>query len=96
MTGYLHIFRSDVATGTFGRPIPEFQLTYTSGRQSWARTFDEESLEEFLVSELALTPEYTEEIMDRVRLQGNVTVPDIEIAEVEASAMRLHQMPSDI
>ena len=96
MTGYLHIFRSDVATGTYVRPVPEFQLTYTSGRHSWARTFDEDGLEEFLLSELALAPESTAEIMQRIRTDGNATIPDVSVSEEEMSAMKLLEMPSDM
>lgn len=95
MAGYIHIFRTELATGTYGSSITEYQLTYTSGRNSWARTFDGEGLEEFLVHDVGLAPEDAATILDRARLQGNVTVADINIPESEAGALGLQQMPVD-
>jgi hypothetical protein len=96
MAGYIHIFRNEVATGTYGSSATEYQLTYTSGRNSWAGTFDEAGLEEFLANDVGLTEENAAEAVVRARLQGNVTITDVEISEHEAGPRGLHQMPSDI
>ena len=96
MAGYIHIFRNEVATGTYGaRAIAEYQLNYVVGGKSFAGSMDEARLEEFLVHDVGFTPDTTAEILDRVRLHGNVTLPDIEIRENEASAAGLREMPSD-
>ena len=95
MAGYIHIFRNEVRTGTYGTSATEYQLTYTTGRVSWAATFDEPGLEEFLTHDVGLTPENAAEAVSRARLQGNATIPDVHIPENEAGAMGLRQMPSD-
>ncbi len=96
MPGYIHIFRSEVATGTYGSSLTEFQLTYTSGRHSWAGTFDEAGLEEFLTHEVSLPAETAAEVVKRARLHGNVTISEVSIPENEAGALGLRQMPNDI
>jgi hypothetical protein len=95
MAGYIHIFRSDVATGTFGSSAPEYQFTYTSRGSSWTRSFDEVSLEEFLLNDLAFDYDVVADLMKSVRLHGNATVPEIDIRESDTSALGLKQMPSD-
>ena len=95
MAGYIHIFRSEVATGTLGRSAAEYQLTYTTGGNSYASSFGEAELEEFLVRHVGLTLDEAGTVMDRVRLQGNATLPDIELRETEIGAMGLEQSPSD-
>lgn len=96
MAGYIHIFRTDVATGTYGSSSPEYQLTYATGKVSWAATFDEAGVEEFLVHDVGLTPENAREAVTRARLQGNATISEVHIPESEAAAMGLRQMPTDI
>lgn len=96
MAGYIHIFRTDVATGTYGSSSTEYQLTYATGKISWAATFDEGGLEEFLVHDVGLTPEQAAEAVSRARLQGNATISEVRIPEHEAGAMGLRQMPADI
>jgi hypothetical protein len=95
MAGYIHIFRSNAATGTYGIGYPEYQLTYNTGTSSWARVFDEASLEEFLLSNLGLAEDTAGAVMDRARLHGNVTIADVDIPENEAGTMGMRQMPSD-
>ena len=96
MAGYIHIFRNEVRTGTYGSSSTEYQLTYASGRVSWAATFDEARLEEFLRDDVGLTPEQAAEAVTRARLQGNATISEVHIPENEAGAMGLRQMPSDV
>ena len=96
MTGYIHIFRNEIATGTYGSSATEYQLTYTAGRNSWAGTFDETTLEEFLTSDVGLSAKNAAEAVVRARLHGNVTINDVDIPEHEAVARGLHQMPSDV
>jgi len=96
MAGYIHIFRIDVATGTYGSSATEYQLTYTNGKVSWAATFDEGGLEEFLDKQVGLAAPNVAEAVTRARLQGNVTIAEVEIPESEVAAMGLNQMPSDI
>ncbi len=96
MAGYIHIFRSDVATGTYGSSATEYQLTYSNGNVSYAGTFNEAGLEEFLTTQLALAPENVAEAVTRARLQGNVTIAEVHVPESELPAMGLHEMPSDI
>ena len=96
MAGYIHIFRTDVATGTYGIAATEYQLTYTNGKISWAKTFDEGALEEFLEKDLAIPPENVAEAVTRARLQGNVTISEVDVPESELGAMGLSQMPSDV
>ncbi len=96
MAGYIHIFRNEVATGTYGSSMPEYQLTYTTGKVSWAATFDEAGLEEFLTRDVALSAENAAEAVRRARLQGNATISEVHIPENEAGAMGLRQMPADV
>ena len=95
MAGYIHIFRSEVATGTYGNSVPEYQLTYSNGNLSWAGTFSEAGLEEFLSEQLGLAAQNVAEAVARARLQGNVTIADVHVPETELGAMGLSQMPSD-
>ncbi len=96
MAGYIHIFRNEVATGTYGGSAVEYQLTYALGTHSWAGTFDEAGLEEFLEKQVGLPAESVAEAVSRARLQGNVNISEVTIKESEAGAMGLHQMPADI
>ena len=96
MAGYIHIFRTEAATGTYGAPsIAEYQLNYVTGGKTFGGTMDETRLEEFLVRDVGFTADVTAEILDRVRLHGNVTLPDVEIRTSEAGAMGLRELPSD-
>lgn len=96
MAGYIHIFRSEVATGTYGaRAIAVYQLNYVSGGKTFAGTMSEARLEEFMVHDVGFTADTAAEILDRVRLHGNVTLPDVEIRTSDASAAGLRELPSD-
>lgn len=96
MAGYIHIFRNEVATGTYGSSATEYQLTYSNGKLSWAGTFHEAGLEEFLTDHIGLAPENVAEAVTRARLQGNVTIAEVHVPENELGAMGLTQMPSDV
>lgn len=96
MAGYIHIFRTEAATGTYGSSaIVEYQLNYVTGGKTFAGTMDDARLEEFLSHNVGYTADTAAEILDRVRLYGNVTLPDVEIRESEAGASGLHELPSD-
>lgn len=95
MAGYIKIMASNLATGTCGPGVEEYQFSYVTGGNAWVRTFDLVGMEEFLISEVGLTPERVREVMKQVRLQGTVTVPGVELRENEANALGLHHFPSD-
>jgi hypothetical protein len=94
MVGYIHIFRNELATGTYGSSATQYQLTYTSSGHSWAATFDEGRLEDFL-AEIGIPRISAAEAVNRARLQGNTTIADVTVHESELSAMGLQQMPTD-
>ena len=93
MAGYIKIMRSDLATGTHGRTDEEYRFSYVTGSNSWVRTFDFYGLQSFLSSEVGLTPSRTTEVVNQARLQGAVTLPDVNIHD--AAALGLAQLPSD-
>ena len=96
MAGYVHITRAGAATGTYGATaVPEYQLTYVSGSESFARTFMEADLEEFLVAHLALDADVTASVMDRTRLHGNATVSEVDLPSQTAAALGFVQLPSE-
>jgi hypothetical protein len=95
MAGYIKIMRSDLATGTGGRPAEEYRFSYVTGSNAWVGTFDFNGLQNFLISEIGLTPSRTTEVVNQARLQGTVTLPEISLSENRAAQMGLAQLPSD-
>lgn len=95
MAGYIKILRTDVATGTHGRTIDTYKLSYVASGSSWVRDFDFEGLKSFLIHSIGLTPEHASEAMNQAQRHGTSNVPGISIAEHEALAMDLTQLPSD-
>lgn len=97
MAGILHIFRVGAESGTHHQLIPEYQLNYsvTSGN-TYARTFTgREPLAEFLADK-ALVPESAlKATMRELDSAGHITIPDVEIAEHDAPAIGLEELPSD-
>ena len=96
MAGYIHITRAGAATGTYGASaLPEYQLTYVTGGNSFVRTFSDAGMEEFLASYIGLTADEAAAAIDRVRLHGNATIPEVGLSEQTAAALGLTQLPSD-
>ncbi len=95
MPGFAHIFRVGEATGTYGKRVFEYQLNYTVGGNTYARVFDEDGLDQFLRSDLALTPEMADQTMRELRESGKATVANVEIPAHEAPALGLQQLPSE-
>ena len=96
MAGYLHITRASAATGTHASaPAYEYQLTYVSAGSSYARNFAEQDIAGFLVSHFALDDDIAASVMDRVRLHGNATLPEVDLPSQTAAALGFVQLPSD-
>jgi hypothetical protein len=95
MAGYIKIMASNLATGTCGPAVEEYQFSYVSGGNAWVRTFDFTGMEQFLISEVGLTPERVRDLMKQVRLQGTATIPGAEFSENQALTLGLEHMPSD-
>lgn len=95
MAGYIKIMASNLATGTCGPAAEEYQFSYVTGGNSYARTFDFPGVQEFLISEVGLTPARVDEVLKQVRLQGTATIPGVSLPESETSALGLEHFPSD-
>ena len=94
-SGFAHIIALAVAEDSAGIRVPQYQFTYNDGGNSYARTFDEFHLIEFLKGDLGLFPDIADRILTDVRTIGNATVRDVHIPETEAAAMGLMQVGSD-
>ncbi len=95
MPGFAHIFRLGQQTGTYGKTIFEYQLNYTIAGDTYARVFEDAELEQFLRSNLGLTPEAVETTLRDLRELGKATVAGVDIPSHELPAMGLQQVPSD-
>jgi hypothetical protein len=95
MAGYAHIITLGEVVDSAGIRVPEYQFTYNDGNNSYARTFDETGLIEFLTEDIALTPEVLNLALTQLRDKGNANVPDIHIPSQDASVMGLKEVPSD-
>lgn len=95
MSGFVHIFRLEQATGTYGKTVFRYQLNYTVGGNTYVRVFDEGGLDLFLRSDLSLTPEMAGKTMRELRAVGKATVADVDIPAHELPALGLEQLPSD-
>lgn len=96
MAGYAHIFTLGEVVDSAGIRVPEYQFTYNDGINSYARTFDEMGLLEFLKDELGLTPDVFNLALTELRDKGNANISDLDIPQHEASALGLAEVPSDV
>ncbi len=95
MSGYVHMFRLGSEVEKSGRAVPQFQLTYTAGGNSFVRVFEPAGLEEFIRSNLGITAAAADKAMADLRAGQPVTINDVEIPEHQTAAMGLEQLPSD-
>jgi hypothetical protein len=95
MAGYAHIITLGEAIDSAGIRAPEYQFTYNDGNNSYARTFDETGLIEFLTEDIALTPEALNMVLAQLRDKGNANVADLHIPPRETSVLGLKEVPSD-
>ena len=86
MSGILHIFRTQ----------PDlYQVNYTVGATSYARTCTAEQLEHLLVTPTGFAENLVKSVFQELAARNNVTVSDVSIPEREASALGFEPMPSD-
>ena len=95
MPGTLHIMLLDQERGSYDKPVRYYQANYTTPGNTYARSYDEEKLTEFLRTKVALTGPQVERVLEDLRSTGHTTVGEVEISPAEASAMGLEQVPSD-
>jgi hypothetical protein len=95
MPGFLHIFFVGTELGPYGKAVLHYQLTYSTGGNSYVRVFSEPGLEEFLDSDIGLDARLVEKAIEELRRTGKVTIADVGIRETELPAMGLEQLPSD-
>jgi len=96
MAGYAHIIKLGEVVDSAGISVPEYQFTYNDGSNSYARTFDEMGLVEFLKEDIALTPEALNALLTELRDRGNTNLAGLDIAHQDASVMGLKEVPSDV
>ncbi|MGI9100940.1 MAG: hypothetical protein ACR2IF_00720 [Terriglobales bacterium] len=94
MPGYVHIFRLGSEPHNGGQ-APRYQLNYTVGGNSYVRVFDPGGLDEFLRSNVGVTAEASDSVLQQLQRDGRATIAEVEIRESEAPAMGLEQLPSD-
>jgi hypothetical protein len=86
MSGILHIFRTQ----------PDlYQVNYTIGATSYARTCTAEQLEHLLVTPTGFAENLVNSVFQELAARNNVTVSDVSIPGREASALGFEPMPSD-
>ncbi len=95
MSGFIHIFLLGPEQQRSGRRVPQFQLTYNTGGNSYVRVFDEKGLDEFLRSHAGMRGEAADEAIEELRRARKTTIADVEIKDYEAPALGLEQLPSD-
>ncbi|MGH9525014.1 MAG: hypothetical protein ACRD3E_21005 [Terriglobales bacterium] len=95
MAGYIKILRTDLATGTHGQTMESYRLSYVTGGDAWVRDFDFDGLQNFLISNVGLTPARTTDVMNQARLHGTSTVPAVDFPENDALQSGMTQLPSD-
>jgi len=95
MAGYLHIFRVGTESQPHQKSVPEYQLTYNIGGCTFARSFDENALREFLAEEMAVDPRTVRNAMDELRSVGKTTISEVELPKNQAAALGLEQLPAD-
>jgi hypothetical protein len=86
MSGLLHIFRTHPDV---------YQLDYTLGTMSYARTCTREQLEHLLVTPAAFDEILISQIFDELSAHNNVTVTEVDIPEEETNSLGFEPMPSD-
>lgn len=86
MAGLLHIFRTQPDV---------YQVNYTLGTTSYARTCNREQLEHLLVTPSGLPDAFIESVFQELASRNNVTVTDVDIPERETSALGFEPLPSD-
>ena len=94
--GFAHIIKLGEVGDSGGLRIPQYQFTYDDGQNTYARTFDETGLGEFLRDDIGLRPDLLDAVMSDLRSGENAILKDVHIAENEASVMGLMQAPSDV
>ena len=75
--------------------MESYRVSYVTGSTTWARDFDFDGLETFLIRSVGLTPERASTAISQARLHGTVNLPDVSLRESEAPAMGMTQLPSD-
>jgi hypothetical protein len=86
MSGTLHIFRTQ----------PDlYQVNYTVGSTSYARTCTAAQLEHLLVTPTGFAENLVNSVLQELSTRNNVTVSDVKISERDTSALGFEPMPTD-
>jgi hypothetical protein len=95
MAGFVHIFRLGAEQQQHGRAVPQYQLNYNVGGNTYVRVFDEHGLSEFLHSDIGLLATAADGALEELHRAGTATITDVKIKDFEAPALGLEQLPSD-
>jgi hypothetical protein len=95
MSGYIHITRLRARTGTDNRAVTDYQVNYVTSGVSYAASYDEEELTEFLRTKVPLDAAQCIAIITEVNNVGHANIADIHIPKSQASAMGMEQLPDD-
>lgn len=95
MSGYVHIIRLYLKTGTHGVEISDYQVNYVDAGTNFAVSWDEDRLIEFLHGRVALAEVEVAEIIDQLHRTGSATVGDVDIPPNEATMMGMQMVSED-
>ncbi len=95
MAGYIHITRLSARTGSDNLSADEYQVNYNTGGVTYAITWTEDQLAEFLRVKVPLEPTEFNKVMREVHEIGHANIGKVEISETEASALGMEMMPDD-
>lgn len=93
--GFVHIVGVGTVEDSGGLRIPQYQFTFNDGGISYARTFDEAQLVEFLTEEVGILPDILDNALAEARRDGHTTIPDVAISHNQAAAFGLIPAGSD-
>ncbi len=91
MSGSLHIFRREIATG-----LPCFQVNYNLAGRTFAKVFEgDHQLNEFLEVTAALPARLIEDAWEQLNSSGSANIVDVHIRQASAVENDMKAAPTD-
>ena len=94
--GFAHIIKVAVAEDSQGLHSPQYQFSFNNGSSTFARTFTEEGLLDFLREDLGLRPALLDRVRDDLGTRSDSLISDIEFSDNDAAALGFAHVGSEV
>jgi hypothetical protein len=95
MSGYIHLTRLTLKSGTDNREFTEYQVNYVVSGLTYAIAYDRDELAHFLIHKVPLSEPECAEVIEELDTVGHANLSDVNIPKNEAASMGMEVLPDD-